>query len=91
VALLLIRACILSAALTALLSACGTTKPVERSAAYELGFSDGCATASKEGTGVPQPPQRNEMLYASEPDYLLGWTSGHAQCRSVPTTSPLTR
>ena len=50
------------------------------SPAYEAGFSDGCATASAEGSGVPKAPQRDAALYRSDADYRAGWASGHASC-----------
>jgi hypothetical protein len=89
VAVLLTRAVL--GALAVAISACGTPKPIERSAAYEAGFNDGCTTASREGSGVPRVPQRNEMLFASEPGYRSGWMAGHAQCRSQAPNSPLSR
>jgi hypothetical protein len=67
--------------LTLLLSACATAGD-SASPFYSAGFSDGCATASAEGTTTaPREPQRDQALYAKEPDYRAGWISGHATCR----------
>jgi hypothetical protein len=62
------------------LSSCATPQ-MERSPAYELGYSDGCASAAAEGPGVPRNPRRNEMLYTMDAEYRAGWASGNAQCR----------
>lgn len=53
----------------------------DRSPTYELGYSEGCANAAAAGPGLPRVPQRNEDLYAQDPDYRAGWASGNAQCR----------
>ena len=55
---------------------------MDRSPTYDLGFSDGCATASAQGPGVPRAPKRDEMLYAKDADYRAGWSSGNLQCRN---------
>jgi hypothetical protein len=69
-----------------LLGACETTPwrdaPEDRSPNYQLGFGDGCATASTETAGAPRYPRRNRVLYSDNRDYRTGWLSGHAQCRS---------
>ena len=65
-----------------LLSFSGCALPEkDRSPAYELGYSDGCASAAAAGPGLPRVPQRNEELYASDQEYRAGWASGSAQCR----------
>ena len=61
------------------LSAC-TTPTDNRSPKYQLGFGDGCATASTETAGAPREPRRNRALYEFDRDYRAGWLSGHAQC-----------
>ena len=63
------------------LSACST--PIQdRSPNYELGFADGCATASTETAGAPREPRRNRALYELDREYRTGWLSGRAQCRA---------
>lgn len=72
---------IAAAALTLFLSACAATGDTD-SSSYSGGFADGCATASAEGTATPaREPQRDQALYAKDPDYRAGWISGHATCR----------
>jgi hypothetical protein len=73
-----------------LLTCCGTPAD-DRSPSYQLGYSDGCGTASREMSGLPSQPQRNESLYDQDKDYRAGWLSGHSQCRMPTTGTPLTR
>jgi hypothetical protein len=61
------------------LSGC-TTSTDDRSPNYQLGFGDGCVTASTETAGAPREPRRNRALYQLSRDYRSGWLSGHAQC-----------
>lgn len=73
---------VFAATLTFLLSACVASGD-EASPSYSAGFADGCATASAEGTTTaPREPQRDQALYAKDPDYRAGWISGHATCRT---------
>jgi hypothetical protein len=66
------------------LSACNamTTSTEDRSPNYQLGFGDGCTTASTETTGAPREAQRNRALYEFDAQYRSGWISGHAQCKA---------
>jgi hypothetical protein len=65
------------------LMVCACAMPeMERSPGYELGYSDGCASAAAQGPGVPREPKRNEMLFASDADYRQGWNAGNVQCRA---------
>jgi len=70
---------IFSGAFVVGLAAC-TTSTDDRSPTYQLGFGDGCTTASTETAGAPREPRRNRALYESDPDYRSGWLSGRAQC-----------
>jgi hypothetical protein len=63
------------------LSACMTSTD-DRSPNYQLGFGDGCTTASTETTGAPRDPRRNRALYEFDAQYRSGWISGHAQCQA---------
>jgi hypothetical protein len=54
----------------------------DRSPNYQLGFGDGCATASTETAGAPREPRRNRALYEFDAEYRSGWISGHAQCQA---------
>lgn len=40
---------------------------------YRRGFADGCK--SRAGT-----QQRNDQLYRSDTDYMMGWNDGHGMC-----------
>ena len=53
-----------------------------RSPNYQLGFGDGCNTASTESAGAPREPQRNRTQYEFDAQYRAGWISGHAQCKA---------
>ena len=66
------------------LSACTTSTDDrnDRSPNYQLGFGDGCTTASAEGSGALREPQRNRMQYEFNAEYRAGWISGHAQCKA---------
>jgi hypothetical protein len=70
-----------AAVMAAVLSACMTPTD-DRSPNYQLGFGDGCTTASTETAGAPREPRRNRALYEFDRDYRAGWISGHAQCRA---------
>jgi len=70
---------IFAGALVVVLSACMTSTD-DRSPTYQLGFGDGCTTASTETAGAPREPRRNRALYERDPDYRAGWISGRAQC-----------
>jgi hypothetical protein len=70
-----------AAAFVLALSAC-TTSTDDRSPNYQLGFGDGCATASTETVGAPREPRRNRALYELDREYRAGWLSGHAQCQA---------
>jgi len=69
----------LAAAFAVSLSACMTSTD-DRSPNYQLGFGDGCTTASAETAGAPREPRRNRALYERDSNYRSGWLSGHAQC-----------
>jgi hypothetical protein len=62
------------------LSACTTTSTDDRSPNYQLGFGDGCTTASTETAGAPRYPRQNRARYEFDAQYRAGWISGHAQC-----------
>jgi hypothetical protein len=64
-----------------ILCACAAAE-MERSPGYELGYSEGCASAAAQGPGVLREPQRNEMLFASDAGYRQGWNAGNVQCRA---------
>jgi len=69
----------LAAAFVVVLGAC-TTPTDDRSPSYQLGFGDGCTTASAETAGAPREPRRNRALYENDREYRTGWLSGRAQC-----------
>jgi hypothetical protein len=76
---------ILAVAFLVALSACTTStddRLKDRSPNYQLGFGDGCTTASTENAGAPREPQRNRMQYEFDAGYRAGWISGHAQCNA---------
>ena len=72
---------ILAIVFTFTLLGCMAQAMKERSPEYDQGFGDGCNNASSQGLGVPREPKRNEMLYAKDADYRMGWNSGNTQCR----------
>lgn len=80
----------LAAAFVAILGAC-TTPTEDRSPNYQLGFGDGCTTASTETAGAPREPRRNRALYEFDRDYRAGWLSGRAQCRAPGPASGFVR
>ena len=80
----------LVAAFVVCLSAC-TTSTDDRSPAYQLGFGDGCVTASTETAGAPREPRRNRALYELDREYRAGWLSGHAQCLAPRPSSVFVR
>jgi len=69
----------LAGAYFVILAACMTPTD-DRSPNYQLGFGDGCTTASTETAGAPREPRRNRALYENDADYRSGWLSGRAQC-----------
>ncbi|HMI96433.1 MAG TPA: hypothetical protein VK479_07980 [Micropepsaceae bacterium] len=72
---------VVAAALPLLLSACAAAGD-QASPSYSAGFADGCATASAVGPAAARQPQRDEALFAKDPDYRGGWISGQATCRT---------
>jgi hypothetical protein len=70
---------ILAIAFVVILGGCMTPTD-DRSPNYQLGFGDGCTTASAETAGAPREPRRNRALYEHDRDYRTGWLSGRAQC-----------
>ena len=76
--------------LALILVAC-TTSTEDRSPNYQLGFGDGCATASAESAGAPRDPRRNRARFELDRDYRAGWISGHAQCRAPSPASVFIR
>jgi hypothetical protein len=76
---------ILAVAFLVALGACTTStddRLSERSPNYQLGFGDGCTTASTEVSGAPRDPRRNRAQYEFDAQYRSGWISGHAQCKA---------
>ena len=69
----------LAIAFVVILGGCMTPTD-DRSPNYQLGFGDGCTTASTETAGAPREPRRNRALYEYDRDYRTGWLSGRAQC-----------
>jgi hypothetical protein len=68
------------ALLAVLLAACA--RPAEQprfnlsgySAVFKRGYADGCASAS--GT-----QRRDDRLYRSDTDYMMGWNDGRSACK----------
>jgi hypothetical protein len=79
---------VLTAVMAVLIAGCAGATANRDSPAYNAGFSDGCATASAEGSGVPKAPQRDAALYQQDADYRAGWASGHASCARPNAHSP---
>jgi hypothetical protein len=72
--------CVFAPAFAFLVAACAGSSPQTDSPFYEMGFADGCASASAEITPVPRNPERDETLYAQDSGYRSGWNSGHTAC-----------
>ena len=66
-----------------LLAACGTTdsqmQQQGHSMAYIQGFHDGRHSGMKEEGNYFEHFMRDEVRYASEPDYHTGWNAGEAE------------
>ena len=71
---------VFTCALALLVAACAVSSPAMDSPFYEVGFSDGCASANAEMAAVPRNPQRDETLYAQDSGYRSGWNSGRTAC-----------
>jgi hypothetical protein len=62
------------------LAACATSK-YENDPDYDMGFSDGCSTASSRVPGSP-PTQatRDDGLWRDSEGYRAGWKAGYGAC-----------
>lgn len=54
---------------------------------FKAGYSDGCASATIQGTNY-RSDQVRDPAYANDRNYQLGWASGMANCRTNSTHSP---
>ena len=63
------------------LAACAAPRSgASDSPTYNLGFGDGCASASVGMVPAQSPTRRDEELYTADADYRAGWISGRAAC-----------
>jgi hypothetical protein len=78
------------------LAGCGILFPTARDRAakntpgFKSGFSDGCASATVQGTNYRTDTVRDEELYKSDKNYRAGWSSGFYNCRTNQTSTATT-
>jgi len=76
------------AVLALTLSGCGIlmSSPKDRaaknSAGFKSGYSDGCASASLQGSNPRAEQVRDDALYKTDAHYRSGWASGVTNCRN---------
>jgi len=67
-------------ALALSLAGCGILFPTARDRAakntpgFKAGFSDGCASATEQGTNYRNDMVRDEQLYKTDKNYRSGWS-----------------
>lgn len=61
------------------LGAC-STDDLTSSPNYDLGYSDGCGTATTRKPGDPSTIHRNDDLYRADEGYAAGWRAGYSAC-----------
>ncbi|GAA0548509.1 hypothetical protein FHS83_001001 [Rhizomicrobium palustre] len=70
------------------LAGCGILMPTAKDRAakktpgFKSGYSDGCASASLQGTNHRAEQVRDESLYKTDAHYRSGWASGFTNCRN---------
>jgi len=68
-----------------LVTGCAGTDPeLRQHPNYQLGYGDGCNSASARTRGLPGRHYRNESLYKSDEAYRAGWRSGWGACAPPP-------
>jgi len=76
------------------LAGCGIFFPTAKDRAakqtpgFQNGYSDGCASASAQGTNYRGDKVRDDAAYQSDKHYRAGWASGFANCRTPSQTDP---
>lgn len=77
----------LLAAVTLALGACAdrTDPSLQEDPAYQLGYSDGCASVDRMG-GVGGQPIRNRDYAGKSRAYDAGWSAGYGACGGQPYT-----
>ena len=73
------------------LSGCGIFFPSKQmraernSPSFKQGYSDGCASATVQGTDYRNDMVRDDHMYATDRVYRAGWASGFQNCRTNST------
>lgn len=72
-----------------LVAACTGTAP-ERTAAYEIGYWDGCSTGYSQAgkPGYEAAARKDVQRFASDEEYRRGWESGDKDCYQKETRFP---
>ncbi len=65
---------------TALLVSACSSNDLTNSPNYELGYSDGCGTATTRKPGDPGTIHRNDALFHADEGYAAGWRAGYGAC-----------
>jgi len=78
--LLSVMAAVMAAALLAGCTTPDVSPEVRNSPEFQLGYADGCATATTRTAGVADDTQRNDALAKSSEAYRVGWASGFGSC-----------
>jgi len=78
------------------LAGCGVFFPsakeraAKNSPGFRSGYTDGCASATMQGTKYRNDAVRDEEEYKSDKNYRAGWGSGFYNCRTNLTHQPIT-
>jgi len=76
------------------LAGCGILFPNARDRAakntpsFKAGYSDGCASATVQGTNYRADLVRDQAAFGSDRNYRAGWGSGFSNCRTNSTQNP---
>ena len=76
------------------LAGCGILFPsakdraAKNSPGFKSGYSDGCASATVQGTNYRNDTVRDDYSYKNDKNYAAGWNSGFYNCRTNITHQP---
>jgi len=60
---------------------CADERALQKQPSFKEGYEDGCAAATAQGSDLRDRPVGDKELYADDPTYRQGWSSGFQTCR----------
>ena len=76
-------------ALSGLLAACGTYAPEGSTPQFAHAYTNGCQNGYEQGGRTNHTAEeRDELLYAGNPEYRHGWDAGFQECFTRAISNP---